>query len=256
MNKRIYTITTIISVILILPALIWVDCSRLTVIAGAGCSGLAAAIMAFFMDNAAEKNEKINIQKGRTRYLSTLYHQISVIIGQLLWMNNHIDDAKFGWDYFNDRDFFTTKHAVFLNSQNVAIENDEHISIDEAVNRLNELSHSKFEWGKFQSLPTDTQKRYNVMFFSLIDAHSDLIQATNSLDRERLQLECEKIMTLEETDTLYNELTRIIFSMQPSSIYPIELAPGTLADVIKLLSDYSLIKDDIAIGRHTTLFSR
>jgi hypothetical protein len=54
MSKKIYIWTIVISLLLLIPACIW-DYNILTILSGIGCSGIAAAIMAIFLDLATLK---------------------------------------------------------------------------------------------------------------------------------------------------------------------------------------------------------
>ena len=56
MNKKIYIGSIVVSILLLIPACIWRS-TILTVLSGIGCSGIAAAIMAIFLDSAALKKE-------------------------------------------------------------------------------------------------------------------------------------------------------------------------------------------------------
>jgi len=64
MNKKIYFWTIAISILLLIPDCIW-DHSFLTIISSIGCSGIAAAIMAIFLETAAENRERERNAKAR-----------------------------------------------------------------------------------------------------------------------------------------------------------------------------------------------
>ena len=67
MNKKIYIWTIVISLLLLIPACIW-NCNIMTILSGIGCSGIAAAIMAIFLDMASLKRENTShILQGTKR---------------------------------------------------------------------------------------------------------------------------------------------------------------------------------------------
>ena len=57
MSTKIYIWTIIISLLILIPDFVW-DCNISTILSSIGCSGIAAAIMAFFLESASIKKEK------------------------------------------------------------------------------------------------------------------------------------------------------------------------------------------------------
>ena len=61
MSTKIYIWTIIISLLILIPDFVW-DCNISTILSSIGCSGIAAAIMAFFLESASinkERKEKL-----------------------------------------------------------------------------------------------------------------------------------------------------------------------------------------------------
>lgn len=93
---KFYIITIVISVICIIPSLIY-DCRILDVLSGVGCSGLAAAMMAIFLEIGKNNQEIQKRQKAKTLYFRRLNDQLTMIIERILWLNDRLDDEKFDW---------------------------------------------------------------------------------------------------------------------------------------------------------------
>lgn len=89
MNKKIYIWTIIISLLLLIPACIW-DHNILTIISGIGCSGIAAAIMAVFLESAALKKEKERKIKARAIYFREVKDQLKMMIERILWFDQRL----------------------------------------------------------------------------------------------------------------------------------------------------------------------
>ena len=70
-NKKIYIWTIILSLLLLIPAAIWEN-RILTILSGIGCSGIAAAIMAIFLEMTSLKKESVRKAKTRSIYFRTL----------------------------------------------------------------------------------------------------------------------------------------------------------------------------------------
>ena len=96
MKKKIYIWTIVISLLLLIPACIW-NCNIMTILSGIGCSGIAAAIMAIFLDMASLKRENERKAKTRAIYFRELKEQLKMMIERILWFDERLNE-NFDWD--------------------------------------------------------------------------------------------------------------------------------------------------------------
>lgn len=254
-NGRVYIITIIISLVLIFLAFIYPACSRLVVSAGIGCSGLAAAIMAVFIDYINEKKRKEKIKAGRSKYLSEIYSDLRRLVGQFLWMSEHLEDDWFAWDSLSGKQFFTPVQHCIVPEEKRDLIADKSITIEEAKEELKAFSNGKFEWGNIDSLDSNIKNRLLKMYSALYEGNQDLIQETIQLDKNKLYLDSEEYLMLEETSYLHRGLSEVISSINPNSKYPMELCPSVLAELLDKLVKITEKEEKIIVGRHTTFFN-
>ena len=96
MNKKIYIGTIVVSILLLIPACIW-QSTILTVLSGIGCSGIAAAIMAIFLDDASIKKENKRKARVRAIYLRDLKEELKMMLERILWFEKRLDE-EYDWD--------------------------------------------------------------------------------------------------------------------------------------------------------------
>ena len=96
MNKKIYFWTIAISILLLIPYCNW-DHSFLSIISSIGCSGIAAAIMAIFLETAAENRERERNAKARSIFFKGLSDELKTTLERILWFDSRIEDNEFDW---------------------------------------------------------------------------------------------------------------------------------------------------------------
>lgn len=130
MNKKIYIWTIVISLLLLIPACIW-NCNIMTILSGIGCSGIAAAIMAIFLDMASLKRENERKAKTRAIYFRELKEQLKMMIERILWFDERLNE-NFDWD--KDPAIYSTLQYMLYAGQQYP--GEETISFEEAEARL------------------------------------------------------------------------------------------------------------------------
>ena len=117
-NLKIYIITILGSMLLFVPSLVC-ECSHsnlqplYNVFSGIGCSGIAAAIMAIFLDYSNNRREQEKLKKAKSLYFKQIYDQLIMVVERILWFNERLQDADFNWGTYNGQgptDFFCSAH--------------------------------------------------------------------------------------------------------------------------------------------------
>lgn len=245
MSKKIYSWTIVISVLLLIPACIW-DCSILTILSGIGCSGVAAAIMAIFLDIESLKKE--NERKARTRaiYFRELKQQLKMMLERILWFDERLNE-NFDWDQ-DPSLYMTLQYMLYVNQQ---YSKEEEISFEEAEKRLNALK-DKYSLDQQASMQSDYLLKVQKMFFILGTSGIELLSEVNSLKERRIELDTEDYISLEEIDNMCLHIPlSISLMLKPNKNYGTAILLLVLA--YKTICTVGNYTDKISIGLHGTI---
>lgn len=96
-NIKIYFSFAILPIIFILISNIF-NYEILKILENISYSILAATLMAYFIDYNNLKIKQNDINEFRTTYLEEINIHLSLMIGHLLWLEEHINDESINWD--------------------------------------------------------------------------------------------------------------------------------------------------------------
>lgn len=244
-NKKVYIWTIAISFLLMIPACIW-NCNVLTVLSGIGCSGIAAAIMAIFLEMTSLKKENERKVKTRTIYFRELKEQLKMMLERILWFDERMND-DFDWN--NDPSSYSSFQYMIYASQQYS--GGEIVSFQEAEKRLNVLKE-KYSLGKQSTMPKDQLQKGQKMFSIVAASSQPLLQEINSIRENKIELNAEDYLSLEEIDNLYFQITLAISLMyKPNKNY--KLAVDSLVSAYKTICKTGNYTDEITIGLHGTI---
>ena len=109
-EKNIYFIGLAISVLLIILSIYCCPfCAA--ILSGVGCSGVAATVMAYFLERASAKRKADRLKNARYVYFQSLNNQISMLIGRTLWFYYRLVDETFNWSLQDDK-YFTVSYQL------------------------------------------------------------------------------------------------------------------------------------------------
>lgn len=135
MNTKIYVWTIIISVALLILSCFW-STPIFTLLSGIGCSGLAAAIMAIFLESADAKRVVEKKARTRTAYFEAIKEELKIVLERILWFDMRTMDENFDWE--KEPAFYSTMEFILWASETYPEE--EEISFQAAEKRLNSLA--------------------------------------------------------------------------------------------------------------------
>lgn len=242
-NKKIYICTIVVSLVLMLPACFF-NCGIVSLLSGVGCSGFAAAIMAIFLDSASYKREQKRQQNAKTLFFKNINNQITMLIERVLWFNDRIEEPGFNWEY----DVSTYSTLQYMIAASREYESAGTISFDNAVEKLNIIG-TNYDLDHQANMSPDELKRVQKMFSILAYSCSYLLSEVNSIKENRLALDVEGYMTLEQTETLAFETSFIVSIMaKPQKNYGAAITSLiTIAKLIRAVGNYN---DSIRLGLH------
>lgn len=245
MNKKIYIWTIIISILFLLPACFW-NYAVFTIISGIGCSGLAAAIMAIFLEGSSAKKERERKAKARAIYFRELKDQLKMMLERILWYDARMDD-NFDWN----KDPAIYSSFQFMLYAGRQYPSEEVISFQDAETRLKALAgkYSLDEQAKFT--PEQLQK-VQKMFLILSANGLTLLSEINSIKGSRIELDAEDYISLKEIESLHFQILMSITLMSKAN-------KNYGAAILSLISAYKTVckvgdfSEDIHIGLQGTI---
>ena len=173
MNTKMYVITIIVSIILMIPYGLDNSCGWFNLLSGIGCSGVAAALMSIFLDRINEKREQERKDRFISGYFYPLYHELSLFLGRLLWINEHINDDEIICDL--PLDYYYSKH--FMIKFNPNSQSCNCLEFQEAKAQIRSLE-DKYSILKMKNMPLEKLDRIKRMFLisSALIFHSVLVR--------------------------------------------------------------------------------
>ena len=245
MNKKIYFFTIAISLLLLIPACIW-KCNILTILSGIGCSGIASAIMAIFLDMASLKKENERKAKTRSIYFRELKEQLKMMIERVLWFDERLND-NFDWD--KDPTIYSSlQYMLYANQQ---YPNKEKISFEEAEARLNTLKdkYSLVEQSKMQAI---NLQKLQKMFMILATSGITLLSEANSVNENKVELDSEDYLSLKEIENIHFQISMGI-SLMSKTNKNYGVAISLLVSAYKTICKVGNYNEEICIGLNGTI---
>lgn len=242
MNKKIYAFTIAVSFLLMIPSLKWNN-PLTSILSGIGCSGIAAAIMAIFLDWSNDKREKEKTQNAKRVYFSSINSQLNMLIERILWFDDRIDDESFNWG-LQRSEYNSLKYMVSASKQIT----ERSVSYEDAVSLLLTVGE-KYAHDKLSDLSNEKLVKIQKMFFIIADSCTVLIANTQSIFENKLILDREHYISLEDTDQLRFS---IVFAVDIMS----KALPNYKAAITSIISASRKIRelgnydDKIRIGLH------
>ena len=245
MNKKIYIWTIIISLLLLIPACIW-DHSMLTIISGIGCSGIAAAIMAVFLESVALKKEKERKIKARAIYFREVKDQLKMMIERILWFDQRLND-DFDWNQ-DPAVYSSFQYMIYAGQQ---YPGKEKISFEEAEERLKALK-DKYSLGQQSKMQPEQLQKVQKMFLILSASGLTLLSEANSIKERRIELDAEDYLSLKEIESMCFQISLGVSLMcKPNKNYGVAIS--SLVSAYKTISKTGNYTDEINVGLHGTI---
>lgn len=192
----VYICTLLISIILISIAFIPGGAEFFeTVLLSIGCSGIAASIMAMFLEYVNLKREQTKKNYYRYVYFNDLSQQLKKLFERVLWFDKAIGSVDLTKDinYFLSLDFVCEAGVMNI---------DETISFDEAEKRIKDIivKYKKESWSDSSIIWEDT----TVMFRIIGRASEGLYDEIERLKNNRLVLVLYDIVNDDEVQDILN----------------------------------------------------
>lgn len=237
-NKKIYLTTSVISLVLMIPGCIWSHCV-LNMISSIGCSGIAASIMALYIEQNSEKKEKLRLADAKNLYFKELNNQLNMTLGQILWFDEKMNDSQFDWSLPIEQ-YCSLSYMIQAKAKD-----DCKISFEEAKARLKKVSE-KYNLESQKKMTRDELFKVQKMFRIIANYSKDLLFEIEKVKENKLILDTVEYLEMDKTDDLLFNISLGIGSMPlPKKNY--SLAINQLLSASELIREVGQYTDPICI---------
>lgn len=244
MSNKIYIWTIIISLLILIPDFVW-DCNISTILSSIGCSGIAAAIMAFFLESTSGKKEKERKIKARAIYFRKIEDQLKMMLERILWFDERLNDD---FDWTKDiESYLSLRYMIYASEQ---YPNKETISFEEVKVRLNTLK-DKYSIERQAKMQPEKLQKVQKMFSILFVSGQELLLEANSIWNFRIELDTGDYMTLNEIENIYFQIYFGISMCRPNKNY--SLAISSLESAYKMIRKVGNYNNEFNVGLHGTI---
>lgn len=195
-NKKLYRITAGLSVLLMLPELAW-DCDFVTMLSSIGCSGIAASIMAIYIEINNSKREKKKLEQARKLYLRKINDQLSMLFGRILWFDERMSDDNFNWR-LHPTEYCSLQ---FMAAASMEYPNKEKIPFEEAKTRLESIGQ-KYDLARQTEMLQEERIKVQKMFAIIEESSEYLLNELRNIEANKLTLAVNEYLDLSEIDVL------------------------------------------------------
>lgn len=252
-NNKIYIITIFVSIALLIPSLFCNPSqstrtySLLSVLSGIGCSGIAAAIMAIFLEYSNNKKEQEKLKKAKSLYFKQIYDQLVMMIERILWFYERLPDASFNWN-LPENVYSTLNYMVGMGTKYP----EKSLTYAEAINKLKCIG-DKYNLDNIKQLSEDDKHKVNRMFQIVAASASYLLNEANSIKNNQLVLDIEDYLGLDENKSIMFDISFFVTLMaKPDKNY--QAAVDSLINVTEKIRKIGMYpQNNIRVGLHGSI---
>lgn len=239
-NNKIYIITIILSIILMSLDVITGNCLG-GILSGIGCSGVTAAIMAIFIDKSNNRYEQKRKDYVKKMYLHNFVSCITTLIGELIWLDEMIDDDKFNWDLNDDK--YEGLNFVIYSAE---ISKTRTISYNEAMQCLNCIA-IKYNKDGIEKLDEAKKLRVCKMFRIASKSTVSLLKEFVKINDNALLLELEGLITRSDLERIRSEIV-VFYGIVTRNDKNYHTAIKCLQQVLNSVCEFIGERPDIEVG--------
>lgn len=241
-NRWIYVGAIIVSLIFVMLSFIY-KTTIANVLSAIGCSALAAAIMALFLEGAGERREEEKKRKARRVYLQQLNNEITMMIERLLWFDERLEDPSFVWNH-NESVYYSLPYMVSMNLRY----KEKTISFEEAIGMLQVMKkkYCKEEMAKYTS---ERELKIQRMFFIIAVSSVPLLEVANKIKNDKLILDVEELFELEINDAIIFDASWAV-SLMIKNVNAYDVPIDSLKRLSQRIRNLGNYNNEIRIGLH------
>ena len=242
--KKIYIWTIVISIAFIIPGCI-VSYPALNVLTSIGCSGIAAAIMAIFIEKHTKDQQEAIKKKARKSYFLELHRELKWMLERIVWFDERMNDAQFDWGK-NPIEYSSFEYMIWAAKNYPEYDmsyNDIRCTLLKIADKYS-LEHQK-------DMGTSEKFKVYKMFNILAVSGTEMMRQIKAINDNKLLLDVVDYMPLDESKELYS---KIMIAIKVMYINGMNYGPfvSQLLDVYDEISGYCGLDKSFRIGVHGT----
>lgn len=235
---KIYCGTLFVSVLLLIPSLIC-GCAVSNIFSGIGCSGIAAALMAIFLEwENLQKNAK-----AKSLYFEPFYNHLIVTFERILWFYDRLNDPEFDWDCADDV-YFSMDYMLAVNPKY----QNRSLIYAEAVAELKSIGE-KYDFQKVKSLPPKDKHKITRLFRLVAIGSKNLLVDANAVLKDKIYLENQGYLSAEDNAQMNFDISVSIgIMLKKDKSY--KIAIDSLINIADQLRKKGTYNDCVTVGLH------
>lgn len=211
-----------------------------------GCSGIAASIMAIYIEQNNEKKERIRLNKAKSLYFSNINSELNMLIERILWFDERMKEEQFNWTLPLEN-YSSFKYMLWANVKYKEVE----ISYEKAKEKL-KVIEEKYSLEKQNEMAEEEKIKIYKMFCIIANSSECLLKEVNMIEKNKLTLDMAEYLPLDKVKSL---IFGIPFGIQmmnsPGKNY--SAAIRILVDALDLIRETGQYTDNIRIGLHGSI---
>lgn len=234
-NIKIYFSFLILSIIFLLISDIFKH-ENLKILENISYSILAATLMAYFIDYNNLKIKQNDINEFRTTYLEEINIHLSLMIGHLLWLEEHMNDESINWE-LEPQSYLKIDFAVFVSTYY----EKQVIPFNQAIKKLEKISN-KYSYDKIKGMSEKEKNKIRKIFkISSLECERLLVEL-DTLYKDKIILDVKNYIPLKDTEKLIWDMSICKKLMEKEKDTNYKVAINLLissAKTIKKIGDYN-----------------
>lgn len=234
-NIKIYFSFAILSIIFILISNIF-NHEILKILENISYSILAATLMAYFIDYNNLKIKQNDINEFRNTYLEEINIHLSLMIGHLLWLEEHIKDESINWE-LKPQLYLKIDFAVFVSTYY----EKQVIPFNQAIKKLEKISN-KYSYDKIKGMSEKEKNKIRKIFkISSLECERLLVEL-DTLYKDKIILDVKNYIPLKDTEKLIWDISicKKIMEKEKDTNYKVAInLLSSSAKNIRKIGDYN-----------------
>lgn len=239
---KIYVVTIIASIFLLIPALFG-ESRVYNVLSGIGCSGIAAAAMAIFLERANGKRELEKAERTKSIYFRRLYDQLIMTMERILWFNERLGDDEFIWD-LPDQEYYSLNYMISMSTRYP----ERSLSYSSAIDELRAIGE-KYNIEGIKRLSEHDKNKICRLFQIVAISSASLLDEARIVNENKLLLDIEDYLSIDGNEQILFQISLSIglMSRQDKNY---KAAIECLISATDRLRTVGLYANSIQVGLH------
>lgn len=206
MKKLYYILSISLSLALIIPSF-FISNPYLVILSNIGCSGMAAALMALFLERIIQKQQETSKDKARKAYFNQLHRELKNMLERIVWFDDRMNDSTFDWDK-KPAEYSSLRYQLAAHTQY----SDYSLTDQQFAERLKAIQ-IKYDLDNQKETPPAEKEKMNKMFVILAESGGDILRQIRMIEDNKLILDLQDYMSLDDIEALRFHITLSISLM-------------------------------------------